>query len=112
MNEPLKIPKFQTEAEEAEWYPQNEAAILQEFERAAANGTLRRGTAKRSSSQPVTLRLDSSDPELAKTLAARRGLAYQSYVKMLLHVALAREAEQGRAQGAPLPFLWVGVYHF
>lgn len=96
MDQKLKIPKFQTEAEEADWYPQNEEAIMRAFETASADGTLRRVKAQRAATQPVTLRLDSADLELAKTLAARRGLAYQSYVKMLLHLALAHEAEHAR----------------
>ena len=39
-------------------------------------------------SQSVTIRLALSDLELAKTQAAKKGLAYQTYLKSLLHQAL------------------------
>ena len=40
-------------------------------------------------SQPVTLRIPKEDLETARRLAARKGLGYQTYIKMLLREALA-----------------------
>lgn len=40
-------------------------------------------------SRPVTIRLDVNDIERAERQAAAKGLRYQTYIKMLLHEALA-----------------------
>jgi len=37
------------------------------------------------------IQLDSEDASKAHTLAARKGISYQSYVKMLVHEALEKE---------------------
>ena len=42
-------------------------------------------------SKPVTIRLQVADIELAKAQAERKGLAYQTYLKSLLHQALVNE---------------------
>jgi predicted DNA binding CopG/RHH family protein len=49
-------------------------------------------TAARARTRPVTLRLAATDIEAARALAAQKGIGYQTYVKMLLHEALRREA--------------------
>jgi len=38
--------------------------------------------------------LDPTDVELARTQAEERGLRYQTYLKMVLHQALAQEARK------------------
>lgn len=43
-------------------------------------------------SQPVTLRIPKADLETARRLAAEKGLGYQTYIKMLLREALAKNA--------------------
>jgi len=40
----------------------------------------------------ITIRLDPTDVELARTQAEERGLRYQTYLKMVIHQALAQEA--------------------
>ena len=88
------IPKFATEAEDAKWHQRNRRAI----ERAAEGGILEGSTltllqfASRAKTRPVTLRLAATDIDLARAMAAQKGLGYQTYVKMLLHEALRREA--------------------
>ena len=89
----LNTPKFQTEAEEASWWDQNEDLLFREFEQAAADGTLGRGTlGKRGLVQMTSVQLDPEDMEMARAQAAERGLLYQTYIKMVLHKALLREA--------------------
>lgn len=87
-----KNPTFANEAEEAQWWPRQEAKIADAFEKAAKDGTLRRGTlAKRMGAiPPTTIRLDPGDIARARKQAERKGLKYQTYVKMLLHEALRR----------------------
>lgn len=92
MKEALKSQNFKNEAEEAEWWEQNQDALAQDFEDAAAAGTLGRGTAARKGSTPTTtIRLDPDDISKARVQAEKRGLRYQTYLKMLIHDALQRE---------------------
>jgi hypothetical protein len=43
----MEIPKFANESEEAAWWFNNQAATLKMFEKAAAEGRLGHGTAKK-----------------------------------------------------------------
>ena len=90
----LDTPDFQNHKEEADWWDNNQALILREFEEAAKDGSLTRGTVmKRAGLTPTTtIRLDPADIELARMQAEKRGLKYQTYLKMVIHQALAREA--------------------
>jgi uncharacterized DUF497 family protein/predicted DNA binding CopG/RHH family protein len=94
----LKLPKFANEAEEARWWFENQDLLAEEFHRAAANGTLKRGTAMRralefesGSEAASTVKLDPSDISKARALAQKRGLDYQAYLQALIHEALERE---------------------
>lgn len=86
------IPKFSSEGEEAEWWDAHrleiEAEIRQRMKqkRPLTLGDLLKGAKP---SQPVTLRIPTEDLEKARRLAARKGLGYQTYIKMLLREALA-----------------------
>jgi predicted DNA binding CopG/RHH family protein len=94
MEKRLKIPEFKTEADEARWWAENQGVLAQEFKRAAADGRLGRGTvARRGATPTTTIRLDPSDVDHARILAERRGLKYQTYLKMILHEALEREMQ-------------------
>ncbi|MGA7523418.1 MAG: hypothetical protein WBW84_13255 [Acidobacteriaceae bacterium] len=84
---------FKNEAEEAAWWDAHQDALADEFEKAAAAGTLGHGTAARQGSTPTTtIRLDPEDIARARSQAAHLGLRYQTYLKMLIHQAL-RQAE-------------------
>jgi hypothetical protein len=105
----LKIPKFATEAEEAKWWYENEDLIFKEFQKAAKEGRLGRGGARRlfaekgipfpgSKATPTpttTIRLDLEDIAKARVQASERGLRYQTYLKMIIHEVL-RNAEGNR----------------
>lgn len=96
MMKTLKTPDFKSEAEEAAWWANNQDLLAEEFKQAATDGTLRRGAAARLGATPTTtIRLDPNDIELAKTQAEQRGLRYQTYLKMIIHQALIREARGG-----------------
>ena len=85
------VPKFESEAEEAKWWFDNQDELLKDFERAAAEGRLGHGTVARRMGIPTTtIRLDPADIALARDQATARGLKYQTYLKMLLHEALQR----------------------
>jgi predicted DNA binding CopG/RHH family protein len=93
------IPRFKSETEEARWWDKQGPRIAQDFEAAirartnvnAVPPALARATA---AAKNVTIRLSNDDLEKARRLSQRRGLRYQTYVKMLLHQAL--EAEERR----------------
>ena len=94
----MNIPKFSSEAEEAEWWYANREWLAQEFVQAAREGTLKRGStvverirARRSLVVPL------SPDELARIHdhAQQRGMEDEIYAQVLLHEALDR-AEQAR----------------
>lgn len=90
--ETVKIPKFDNEAEEAKWLYENRDHLAAAFIKAAEEGRVRRGTLKqRGETPPTTIRLALEDISRARTLAERRGLKYQTYLKMLIHEALEKE---------------------
>ena len=93
-------PKFSSEKEEADWWFNNPDYILQEFKRAKAEGRLGHGTAmrqmaERQAAKSTTIRLDPTDLSLAKEQAEKKGLRYQTYLKMLIHEALRKEVKAG-----------------
>jgi predicted DNA binding CopG/RHH family protein len=91
------IPKFSSEADEAAWWDTHrseiEVEIRQRMKRKSplTLGTLLQGTKP---SQPITLRIPKEDLETARRLAAQEGLGYQTYIKMLLRGALAKNASK------------------
>jgi hypothetical protein len=107
----FKLPAFANEAEEAKWWYENQELIADEFEKAAKEGRLRRGGIRRlfaekgipfpeppqapAPTPTTTIRLDPDDIAKARVQAARRGLRYQTYLKMIIHEAL-QEVEHGQ----------------
>jgi len=90
--ETQKIPKFENEADEANWAFEHREELAATFLKAAEAGLVRQGTLKqRGVTPPTTIRLAPEDISRARTLAERRGLRYQTYLKMLIHEALERE---------------------
>ncbi|HLI02664.1 MAG TPA: hypothetical protein VKU93_00225 [Terracidiphilus sp.] len=100
MKEEMKRQNFKSEAEEARWWEEHQDSLAGEFEQAAAAGTLGRGTAARKGNTPTTtIRLDPSDIAKARAQAERRGLKYQTYLKMLIHEALFQaDVQNGSAK--------------
>jgi predicted DNA binding CopG/RHH family protein len=98
MLEELKQKTFANEAEEAAWWEANEDALADEFEKAGEEGRLGHGTAMRRASQSeITICLDPEDIAKARLLAAKRGLLYEAYLRMIVHSALCNaEAEIGQ----------------
>jgi predicted DNA binding CopG/RHH family protein len=83
----ITIPKFRTEAEEAEWWDSHPQVVTDLLKRAIKSGQARRAVPSKS----VTMRLPVPDIETAQKLAQQKGLPYQTYIKMLLHAALEKE---------------------
>lgn len=92
MSEELKIPDFENEAAEARWWANHQNQIAAALKQAAKKGRLGRGTVARTGPTPTTtIRLDPEDISRARQQAQRKGLRYQTYVKMLLREALLAE---------------------
>jgi predicted DNA binding CopG/RHH family protein len=94
MTKTLPTPKFKDEAEEAAWWDSHPDETLAMFRQAATDGTLGRSTlSRRSRTAATSIRLDTADIELAKAQADKRGIRYQTYLKMLIHQGLIRESK-------------------
>lgn len=87
---PITIPEFRKVEEEAGWWESRKgkriAAAL--MERAVEAHKVKR---RKVLLKTVTMRLPEPDIEAAKDIAYRKGLPYQTYIKMLLHEAIERE---------------------
>ena len=86
-NEPL-IPKFANERDEAKWWDAHPEVATRLLKRALRQGSARRPA---KATRIVTMRIPIRDLEAAQRLAGRKGLPYQTYMKMLLHQAIEKE---------------------
>lgn len=99
MIEKPNIPKFESEAEEAEWWYQNREVHGRELLAAVRSGEAqiltkekllaRLEASKKKPAQVVALRIPQTDLALARKQAGEKGLPYQTYIKSLLHETLA-----------------------
>lgn len=99
--ERMVVPKFKTEAEEAQWWYDNREKVEDALISAMDNGTIQHGTAQRltgeaRASRNVTIRMVEADLDLARKQAEEKGLPYQTYIKSVLHEALVKR-ERRRA---------------
>ena len=103
-----KLPKPGTE--ESDWYasPAGRRQTQREFERALKEGTLVRSSgsriprtnpkvlealldqAKANATRPVSIRLSLADIELAKSIASKQGIGYQTVLKQAIRKGLKR----------------------
>jgi predicted DNA binding CopG/RHH family protein len=103
MNKPkersTKMPKFPDEDEEAKWWagPRGRAFLKQQ----AAIGTPKKqkgsplvANLSRASSVQIALRLPAPDLAKARQIAGRKGIGYQTLLKMLVHEGLRRESRR------------------
>jgi predicted DNA binding CopG/RHH family protein len=97
--QPKLVPKFKTEAEEAQWWDDNRKMVEDALIRAMDNGTIAHGTARRLTSEArvsrnITLRMAEADLALARKQAEEKGLPYQTYIKSLLHETLVKRGRR------------------
>ena len=100
-----QIPMFRSESEEADWWagPAGRAYVKQKSAEAqserASKATRPRGSRlvamlnKRRSVQ-IALRLPEADLAQARKIAERKGIGYQTLLKMLVREGLTREARR------------------
>jgi len=97
----LEMPKFKSESDEADWWasPAGRAYVKQRSAEARWKGSKSSGSslvAKLSEKRSVqiAIRLPGADLERARKVADRKGIGYQTLLKMLVHEGLAREARR------------------
>jgi predicted DNA binding CopG/RHH family protein len=98
---PVEMPKFKNESDEADWWASRagRAYVQRKSREAQAKGIKFAGSPlvaelnKKNSTQ-IALRLPEPDIKQARILAARKGIGYQTFLKMLVHEGLEREAQR------------------
>ena len=94
----MRVPRFADETEEALWWEKQQSRLAREMGSALSAGedltAVPAPLAHAMAAKNVTIRLSLADLERARKQAERRGLRYQTYVKMLLHQALMADARK------------------
>ncbi len=96
----IVIPKFANEAREADWWASREGREFVKQKTAAAGkrsvskGSRLVGQLNKVTSVQIALRLPEPDLAKARKLAMRKGIGYQTLLKMLVHEGLRREARR------------------
>ena len=96
---PASIPKFANEREEAKWWT---SAAGRQFlkeqsartKEASARGSKLVAKLGRANSVQIALRLPSPDLAKARQIAERKGIGYQTLLKMIVHEGLDRVERQ------------------
>src|SRR6266404_1377299 len=101
MKKQLEMPKFKNESDEAEWWASRAGRDYVKTHSAAAqrSGTKTAGSRlvaqlQKKASVQIAIRLPGDDLEQARKIAARKGIVYQTLIKMLVHEGLQREARR------------------
>jgi hypothetical protein len=93
------MPKFRNENEEADWWASPEGRDYVKLRSARPKGAQTAGSrmvakiAKKNSIQ-IAIRLPEVDLKRARKIAARKGIGYQTLIKMLVHEGLQRESKR------------------
>jgi len=98
MAKTIEVPKFANEEEEANWWSSREGrAFLKQkaaTRKRSAKGSRLVTKLNKTRSVQIALRLPEPDVEKARELAQRKGIGYQTLIKMLVHEGLRREARR------------------
>ncbi len=98
----IEMPAFKNESDEADWWasPDGIKFVKQKSAmQAGANALKGSGLVSKlneKTSVQIAIRLPQADLDQARELAERKGLRYQTFLKMLVHEGLAREAKLGQ----------------
>jgi predicted DNA binding CopG/RHH family protein len=93
-----KMPKFLNEDKEAKWWASAEGRDF--LKQQPDSGTKKHkgsplvGNLSHASSVQIALRLPAPDLAKAREIAGRKGIGYQTLLKMLLHEGLRREGRR------------------
>jgi predicted DNA binding CopG/RHH family protein len=89
----LVVPKFETEAEEANWWDEHMDIVGENLIEAMQNGTAHRGgpAALLRETRVINVRMNNNDIERMERLAEEKGISNQACINLLLRDALDRE---------------------
>jgi predicted DNA binding CopG/RHH family protein len=92
-------PVFPDEAAEARWWASAEGRAFLKQQSASKPAPARTGSRlvaqlNKAASVQIALRLPALDLEQAREIAARKGIGYQTLLKMLVHEGLQRESRR------------------
>ena len=98
----MSKPKFRTDEEFADWVESAEgrALIHKQYDETKSKGALRRElpgkvsailARKPQNAVSIHLRVPAKDLERARSIAERKGIGYQTWLKMAIHEAVERE---------------------
>lgn len=97
----IAMPKFASESQEADWWASREGREFLKQKTAAASdqGTAPKGSRlvgqlNKARSVQIALRLPELDVAKARELAIRKGIGYQTLLKILIREGLRREARR------------------
>jgi predicted DNA binding CopG/RHH family protein len=95
----MAMPKFRNESEEADWWasPEGRTYVKEKSADGRSRGRKPAGsravaTLNKKSSVQIALRIPEADLARAREIAERKGIGYQTLLKMLVHEGLGREA--------------------
>ena len=98
----LEMPKFESESEEADWWASaaGRSYVRQKSAAVKSKGTKADGSRlvamlNKKSSVQIAIRLPEADLAQARKIAERKGIGYQTLLKMLVRDGLTREARRG-----------------
>ncbi|MGA2143597.1 MAG: CopG family antitoxin [Bryobacteraceae bacterium] len=100
MKKTNELPKFASEAEEADWWAGREGRTFVKQKSATAQkgnvpkGSRLVGQLNRTATTQIALRLPGPDLAKAREIATRKGIGYQTLLKMLVHEGLRREGRR------------------
>ncbi len=92
----LEITKFNTEAEEADWWHDHRDQVEASFVQAAKEGRLQR---RESLDAPVShsatnIAVEPYDVDLALSQARRKGVSFEDHARLLFHRAVQAEEQE------------------
>jgi hypothetical protein len=97
-----EMPKFKSQSEEADWWAgaagrnyvkrKSKAALAKGINPSGSSLVTRLNAQK---SHQIAIRLPEADIEQARKLAGRKGIGYQTLLKMIVHQGLQREERRG-----------------
>ena len=97
-----QMPRFKSESEEADWWASSagRAYVKQKSAEAQSKRTTTGGSTlvamlNKKSSVQIAIRLPEADLAQARKIAGRKGIGYQTLLKMFVHEGLARESARG-----------------
>ena len=98
---PPAMPRFKSESQEADWWASRAGReyVKRQSAMALGQGLALKGSRlvdrlNKNRSVQIAIRLPTADLEQARKIAQRKGIGYQTLVKILVHEGLAREARR------------------